>query len=102
MSVFSSFPLNLGIGQTSFDMVAKLVSETSEDAEITLPVNMIQAEHVSVPGRAQRVLDAEEAHATLLSFVENSGASGKFFDSLKLPEFSGDKQDFETWQPRFT
>ena len=30
MSVFSQFPLNLGNYQTSFDMVAKLVSETSE------------------------------------------------------------------------
>ena len=54
VSVFIRFPLGFENRQTSFNMVAKLVSEISEDVEITLPVNMIQAENIPVPGRAQR------------------------------------------------
>ena len=85
-------------------MVAKRVSEISEDVEIIFPVNMIQAEHVPIPGgRAQRVvLNDDEARAVLMGFVENSGTSGKFFESLRPLEFSGDKKDYETWQQRLT
>ena len=83
-------------------MVAKLVSGTSEDAEIILPVNMIQADQVPAQGRPPRVLTPDEVRAALLGFVENSGTSGKFFESFRPPEFSGDKKDYETWQQRFT
>ena len=77
-------------------MVAKLVSEISGDAEIIFPVNMINAEQIPVPGRTQRVvLNEEEARASLMSFVENSGVSCKFFGNLRPPEFNGDKKDFE-------
>ena len=77
VSVFSRFRLGFENHQTSLSTVAKLVSEISEDVEIILPVNMIQAEQIPVPGgRAQRVvLNEDEARATLMSFVENSGTS---------------------------
>jgi len=78
MSVFSPFPLNLGIYQSSFDMVAKLVSETSEDAEIILPVNMIQADQVPAQGRPPRVLTPEEVRASLF------GLRGEFRDVRQI------------------
>ena len=100
VSVFNRFPLGFVDHQTSLNMVAKQVSEISEDVEIILPVNMIQAEQIPIPGG--RVQRDDEARATLMSFVENSGITNKFFDNLRPPEFSGDKKDFEAWQPRFT
>ena len=87
MSVFNRFPLEFVDRQTSLNMVAKQVSEISEDVEIMLPANMIQAEQIPAPGgRAPRVvLNEEEARAALMSFVENSGITNKFFDNLRPP-----------------
>ena len=104
VQVFNRFPFKFVDHQTSLNMVAKRVSEISEDVEIIFPVNMIQAEHVPIPGgRAQRVvLNDEEARAALMSFVENSGITNKFLITSSPPEFNGDKKDFETWQQRFT
>ena len=33
--------------------------------------------------------------------VNRTAASGKFFDNPKPPEFSGKREDFETWVQRF-
>ena len=34
--------------------------------------------------------------------VRRTGTSGKFFDSLRPPEFTGERHEFEAWSQRFT
>ena len=86
-------------------MVAKLVNATSEDAatpaEIIFQINMLTADQIPVQEGGRRVLAPDAVRAAIMGYVENSGASGKIFENLRPPEFSGEKKDFELWHQRF-
>ena len=82
-------------------MVAKQVqgisSEASDTDQITFTINMIRPEDVPKP----RLLNEADLSTHPDEFVNNTGVSGKFFDSLRPRRFSGEREDFEGWHQRF-
>ena len=92
---------------------AKLVNEISMGIvmpeEIIYQINMIGGGYstphpasVPVPEVIENPITEEQFQETITRYLNSTGTSGKFFDNLRPPEFSGERKDFEVWQQRFT
>ena len=117
------FPLRLGSQLSPSNMVAKqvsevytaakLVNEISADTvmpeEIIYQINMLgfgeaspSAASVPVPDAGEETLTEVQLQEAVAHYLNSTGTSGKFFDSLRPPGFSGERKDFgEVWQQRF-
>ena len=105
------FPLGLGIQHPSLNMVAKLVNDISLDVvdteKVVVEINMLRfdtpgAAAIPVPEVREEVLTEEQFQHAVSQYIQTTGTSGKFFENLRPPEFTGEKKDFEVWQQRFS
>ena len=97
-----------GPSHTSFNMVAKLddVKKDGESSrEIILEINMLRAELGPTQQPVDdnlREVDDDRLKAIVDHQVRRTGTSGKFFDNLRPPEFTGERHELEAWSQRFT
>ena len=56
---------------------------------------MIAADQVPAPEGELRVLTDDQLRAAIMTYVDNAGTAGKFFERFRPPELSGEKKDFE-------
>ena len=78
------------------------IRQETLQSSVSCSINMITAEEA----RGKLIIDGqpktpEHVRDYMKGMASQAAASGKYFDNMKPPDFSGELKDFEAWSQRF-